>query len=90
MTGAVLGVPGLFATRRVAPPHLPHMGEARTPRPVPEVTPIRPADRVTVYQLRPDGRLEMVELSPARRADEAESPPSSSGGKLGSRLDLYA
>lgn len=86
MTVATVSAIRPFSVRRVAPPHLPRVGEVRTLRPVPEVTPTRPADRVVIYQLRPDGRLDMVELAPVRRAYEVNPPRP----KVGSRLDIYA
>ena len=69
-----------------APPHLPGVGEVNSFRPVPDVTPIRPADRVAVYQLRPDGRLDFLTLRAARRAFQ----PAIARPTLGARLDLYA
>lgn len=86
MTVAALSSIRPFAVTRTPPPHLPRVGEVRVLRPVPEVTAIRPVDRVAVYQLRPDGRLVFTELAPARRAYETRKPTP----EIGAGLDVYA
>ena len=86
MTVAAMDALRPFTVVHTAPPYVPRVGEARAFSPVPEVTAIRPTDRVTVYQLRPDGRLEFIQLRPARRAYQRTEPPPD----VGANLDVYA